>query len=95
MKMSQPRNFSWFVEGKLAGMGCPRDEDIPFLKDQGIKTLVNLTSFSAPNYIKSAEEHELTVHSITIQDFCPPTMEQIQQFISILDNAVADSVRPV
>lgn len=83
--MSRPRNFSWFVEGKIAGMGYPMDSDIPFLAAQGIKTLVSIAG--AQNYRESAAAHGLTVHSIAVQDFCPPTMEQMDDFLKIVDNA--------
>ena len=88
MTQQQPRNFSWFVEGKLAGMGYPTDENMPFLAEQNIKTLVNITRDQY--YLDSAAAHGMTVHSIDVQDFCPPTNEQIEEFLSIADNA--DSV---
>ena len=83
--MSQPRNFSWFVEGKLAAMGYPMNEDLAFLAEQGIKTLIDLTGSCL--YRESAVSHGFTVHSIAIQDFCPPTIEQIEDFLNIVDNA--------
>ena len=90
--MSQPpRNFSWFVARKLAGFGYPTDENIPFLAAQGIKTLVNTTG--THYYEEAATTHGLTVHSIAVQDFCPPTVEQIEEFIRIVDNA--DGVRAI
>ena len=85
--MSGPRNFSWFVEGKLAGMGYPKDEDIPFLAQEGVKTLVNLTAGDSHLYESPARTHGMTVHCINIQDFCPPTMEQIEEFLRIVENA--------
>lgn len=84
--MTQPFNFSWFVEGKLAGMGYPEDTDIPFLADAGIKTLVNIDPY-APDYIEVAEEYDVAVCTIQIYEFCPPSIEQIQQFLKIVDDA--------
>ena len=82
--MTQPFNFSWFVEGKLAGMGYPEDTDIPFLADAGIMTLVNIDPY-APDYIQAAEEYGVVVRTIQIYEFCPPSNEQIQQFLEIVD----------
>lgn len=78
-----PRNFSWFIENKLAGLGYPTNEDMSFLTESGIKTLVNLTA-NSPTYNESATAHGITVHSINIQDFTPPTMSQIDQFLHIV-----------
>jgi len=85
--MTQPRHFSWFVDGKLAGMGYPKDTDIPFLADAGIKTLVNLTETKTPDYFAVAETHKIGVHTVQTQAFCPPSNEQIQQFLKIVDDA--------
>ena len=84
--MDAPRNFSWFVENKLAGMGYPKDEaELAYLAHKaGIKTLVNLTQTS--NYVDQANELGISVHQIVIDDFCPPSLDQIQQFLSIVDN---------
>lgn len=85
--MTQPRNFSWFVEGKLAGMGHPMEDSIPFLADRGIKTLVNITTTGDGYYREAAENHGVSVHCIDVPDFCPPSMEQIEEFLSVVDNA--------
>ena len=92
---SGPRNFSWFVKGKLAGMGYPTSEDVPFLAQLDIRTLVDLTGSypsSSCRYTESARACGLTVHSINIQDFCPPTIEQIQEFLKIQESAENVSV---
>lgn len=83
--MSQPMNFSWFVGGKLAAVGYPMNQDLPFLTEQAIKTLIDLTGSCL--YRESAIAQEFTVHSIAIQDFSPPTIEQIENFLKIVDNA--------
>lgn len=85
--MDAPINFSWFVENRVAGMGYPKDDtELSYLAHKaGIKTLVNLTPTS--NYVAQAEELGIAVHQIAISDFCPPSLAQIQEFISIVDNA--------
>ena len=91
MFQSQPANFSWFVENKLAGMGYPdRGGNISYLAAQGVKTLVNLTEGQC--YSDSPATHGLTVHSIPIPDFHPPTVEQIEDFLRVADNANPKSV---
>ena len=87
METTQPRNFSWFVDGKLAGLAYPRDTDIPFLADAGIKTLINITETGTPDYFAVAEAHGIGAHTIPTQAFCPPSNEHIQQFLKIVGEA--------
>lgn len=84
-EMTQPGNFSWFVEGRLAGMRYPRETDIAFLARHGVKTLVNLTGDDY--YSAVAEAEGIKVHTIYIPDFTPPTLEQIKEFLGIVDAA--------
>ena len=86
-----PKNFSWFVGRKLAGMGCPRNEaQLAYLAQNGIRTLVDLTEMTC--YSEQAENLGITVHQIPIPDYCPPSLIQIQQFMSLLDNTKEVSV---
>ena len=95
--MSRPRNFSWFVEKKVAGLGYPFDsENMTFLAEQGIKTLVNLCESGRPGYAEKAETLGIKLVSIPIVDVTPPTLEQIEEFLQILASAsdVSKSVKP-
>ncbi len=83
---SIPWNFSWFIDGKLAGMAYPRDKHIPFLVASGLQTIINLTPFPA-DYKDVANAHGITVHNIIIEDFRAPTYDQIKEFLDIC-NAV-------
>ena len=57
---------------------------LPIWHTKPAKTLVNLTQTS--NYVDQANELGISVHQIVIDDFCPPSLDQIQQFLSIVDN---------
>ena len=83
-KMTEPRNFSWFVEGKLAGMAYPRETDLAFLAGQGIKTMVNLTPDDY--YSGLAEQHGVQMKTIRVPAFEPPTLEQIREFLELVDS---------
>ena len=67
--------FSWFIEGKLAGMPWPEGDAVQFLADQGIKVLVNLTT-EPTSYKEVAESLGIQCITVDIPDFCPPSMEQ-------------------
>ena len=65
-------------------MAYPDKSDMAFLAGQGIKTLVNLTEYDC--YSRAAEKHGLEMKSIFIPEFEPPTQEQIQEFIEVVDS---------
>ena len=45
----KPTNFSWMIEGLLAGCGFPRQvADLNYLTEKGIKHLVSLTHSNPP-----------------------------------------------
>ena len=61
--MSQPSNFSWFVDNKVAGLAYPYSGDVTFLAEQGVNMLINLCEMP-PGYAEEAEEHDVKVVSI-------------------------------
>ncbi len=81
------RNFSWLIEDEIAGMAKPAssEHDFEFLKDNGIKAIVSLTE----NPLSKAliEEFGFTVKHIPVRDFEPPTLEQIQDFVTFTRKA--------
>uniref|UniRef100_A0A7N4P4H8 Dual specificity phosphatase 23 n=1 Tax=Sarcophilus harrisii TaxID=9305 RepID=A0A7N4P4H8_SARHA len=84
---SQPPNFSWVLPGRLAGLALPRiPAHYQFLWAQGVRHLVSLTE-RGPPYSDTCPG--LRVHRIRVPDFCPPTPEQIDRFVRIVDEANA------
>ncbi|XP_046902945.1 dual specificity protein phosphatase 23b [Hypomesus transpacificus] len=85
MLSSPPSNFSWVEPQKLAGMAFPRmPSDYRYLFDNGIKHLVCLCERKPPHYDTCPG---VTLHHINITDFCPPTPDQIQRFLSIVEES--------
>ncbi|XP_072503460.1 dual specificity protein phosphatase 23 isoform X2 [Notamacropus eugenii] len=84
---SEPPNFSWVLPGRLAGLALPRfPAHYQFLWTQGVRHLVSLTE-RGPPYSDTCPG--LTVHRLRIPDFCPPAPEQIDRFVSLVDEANA------
>jgi atypical dual specificity phosphatase len=80
------RNFGWVIKNKLAGVRGPTgDDDLQFLKNEGISVLVRL-----------AEEHKACVtaeqvtkfgmedHHFPVPDFTPPSETQIEQITKLV-----------
>ncbi len=73
-------NFSWVVEGKLAGMARPGavrtlDEDLASLEAHGIVLLVSLTETPTPAV--DAARYGIEVLHLPVEDFTPPSQEQL------------------
>jgi len=82
-----PHNFSWLINGEIAGMGNPYDlrKDLEFLKDQGITAMVSLTS--TPLESSLIEEFGFDYLHIPIRDFSAPTMKQVDRFVEFARKA--------
>ncbi|TSO25142.1 Dual specificity protein phosphatase 23 [Bagarius yarrelli] len=85
MAAAPPPNFSWVEPRKLAGLGMPRmTAHYQFLLTNGIKHLITLSERKPP-YQDTCPQ--LTMHHIRIHDFCAPTFDQINRFLSIVEEA--------
>lgn len=84
-----PWNFSWIENGKLAVMACPlKGANLRFLIEQGISTLVTLSSEKRP---PARLCDELKYITIFVKDFQAPTMEQIKTFIEICERSILEN----
>jgi atypical dual specificity phosphatase len=78
---NMPKNFSWLVQGEIAGMARPAADvnDYESLKDDGIDAIVSLTEY--PLNKPLIEEFGFEYMHIPIEDLSAPTMEQIEDFV--------------
>lgn len=78
-----PTNFSWFVKDRLAALGLPSTRaDIEFLCSNGVKQLISLTERRP-----SLHGFQLTHVHIPVVDMTPPSIEQVNEFISVVELA--------
>jgi atypical dual specificity phosphatase len=82
--------FSWVEQDTLAAMARPgreRDleEDLAWLHSAGIRVLVSLTEEPVPE--KALEKYGMTGLHLPVEDFTPPTLEQMDRFIGEVDRA--------
>ncbi len=89
------RNFSWLIEGEIAGMAKPASSvyDFEFLKDNGFEAVVSLSEFSLSEVL--IEEFGFTVKHIPVRDFEAPTLEQIEDFVAFAENARSEGKKLV
>ncbi|MCI0406964.1 MAG: dual specificity protein phosphatase family protein [Acidobacteria bacterium] len=80
-------NFSFVIDGKLAGMARPGRskplrEDLIFLKAQGIGAIVSVTERALDEGI--VRNFGLRYLHLPVQDYCAPTIQQIEEFLGFL-----------
>ncbi|KAF7238624.1 Dual specificity protein phosphatase 23, partial [Varanus komodoensis] len=85
MASAVPPNFSWVAPGQLAGLAMPRlPAHYQYMYEHGIRHLVSLTERNPPYHDTCPG---IQRHHLRIADFCPPSPEQIQRFLQIVDEA--------
>lgn len=83
--MVEPPNFSWVAEGRLAGLGMPREPGhYRFLLGRGVKHLVSLSERPPPHHGCCPA---VQLHRFRVPDFTPPTARQIQSFLQLVEEA--------
>ncbi|XP_039751047.1 dual specificity protein phosphatase 23-like [Pararge aegeria] len=81
-----PYNFSWLVENKIAGMGCPQSvANLNYLADVGINHLITLSPEKIPPILECTRKLKWT--EIRFKEFAAPTLRQIIKFIEICERA--------
>lgn len=87
-----PRIADWIVEEKIAAMSMPYHEDLAQLRDGGFGMVVNLTEKPGPTSMVAAAG--LKGAHIPVIDMTAPDMEQVEQFVDIVERSLADG-KPV
>jgi atypical dual specificity phosphatase len=89
----RPTNFSWVIEGKLAGSGLPVTEnEFKWVLDKGIKSIVTVREVPLPSewFDSGAIDY---VH-LRVEDFGAPTIEEIDEAVNFIDKKIRSN-RPV
>ena len=76
----------WIDEPTLLGSSNPSTPDLKRLRAQGFQVLVSLLCEhkQAPNYAH-AKALGYEKHNIPVEDFHPPTVEQLKEFVALLN----------
>ena len=88
--------FSWVIAKQLAAMPVPGgehelDQDLDFLADQRIATLVSLTM--EPMADDELARRGIVGHHIPVEDFTAPSLEQIVEFVELVNDSLASGER--
>jgi atypical dual specificity phosphatase len=89
-------NFSWVIEGKLAGHQAPSSEqDLIWLKQQGISAVLRMAERNRAKVDRlQIEDLGLTDCHEPVTDFTAPTQAQIDRMVTFITNSLAEG-KPV
>ena len=81
----KPTNFSWLIEGKLAGSGIPTSlDEFDWLLNQGVKSIVTMTENALPD----EWTQKIKYLHIPTADFHAPDMEGIDSAVEFIQNQI-------
>jgi len=92
-----PHNFSYVLDGVLAGMECPGRfallrEDLAFLHRRGVRAIVSLTEQPLDSAL--LKEYHFQYLHLPVRDFHAPELSQVRRFMVFLRRAESRG-RPV
>jgi atypical dual specificity phosphatase len=88
--LKQIDNFSWLIDGKLAGMAYPDSAALAALKALGVRALLSLSEQPVP--AEMLARFDLQAAHLPITDFSAPTMSQIEQAIASINHFLAEGL---
>jgi len=81
-------DWDWILEEKLVASERPRPQDLTGIKKHlGIKAIVSLTELPLDRHLVASHGFEY-IH-IPIIDFTAPTQDQIDEYVTFVDNMLA------
>jgi atypical dual specificity phosphatase len=86
VRMKKPRSFSWIERPLLAALAYPEsEEELRWLKGQGIEVLVSLTE--DPPDKREVQAAGLLVYHVPVPDMTAPTQEDLDRCVSAIEKA--------
>ena len=93
MVTDKPTNFSWVIDGMLAGCGLPvTDDEFDWVVAQGIKSVVTVREVALPSDWFNGGDIDY-LH-LAVEDFGAPNLEELVQAVDFIDQQIS-SGRPV
>ena len=91
-------NFSWLIEGELAGSGgLIHHEELVWLREQGVRAIVSLTERSLRRQkmlLHRLDPLGFTYRHIPVVDETAPSQAQVDEFVGFVDEMLGQG-RPV
>lgn len=89
----RPTNFSWLIEGKLAGCGLPVTHDeFEWLVENGVKSIVTAREVPLPS--QWFDGSDIDYLHLEVEDFGAPSIEELDKAVGFIGDEIARG-RPV
>ncbi len=89
----RPTNFSWLIEGKLAGSGLPVTHDeFEWLVENGIKSVVTVREVPLPS--QWFDGSDIDYLHLEVEDFGAPSIEELDKAVGFIGDEISRG-RPV
>jgi atypical dual specificity phosphatase len=89
----RPTNFSWVIEGKLAGCGLPFTQDeFDWLVEQGIRSVITVREVALPS--NWFDGNDVTYLHLMVEDFGAPSIEELDSTVKFIEDQMRND-RPV
>lgn len=83
----RPTNFSWVIEGKLAGCGLPiTQNEFEWLLENGIKSIVTVREVPLPS--EWFADSNIDYMHLQVEDFGAPTIEELDNAINFIEHEI-------
>jgi len=84
----KPTNFSWLIEGKLAGSGIPTSfAEFNWLLDQGVKSIITMTENALPHSWVTNIDY---LH-VPTPDLTAPDMDKIDSAVDFIHEQIKNN----
>ena len=84
----RPTNFSWIIEGKLAGCGLPVTYyEFEWLLQNGIKSIVTVREVPLPSEWFNGSD--IDYMHLQVEDFGAPAIEELDDAINFIDHQIS------
>ena len=96
----RPTNFSWVIDGKLAGSGLPMTySQFYWLIKHGIKTIITVREVPLPSnwFTESTDNtghNNINYLHLRVEDFGAPSIEEIASTVDYIQHQI-DNTKPV
>lgn len=89
----KPTNFSWVIDGKLAGCGLPvTKNEFKWVVDKGIKSIVTVREVPLPH--EWIDGTDIDYLHLRTEDFGAPSIEEMDDAVNFIDREI-HSGKPV
>lgn len=80
---SRPTNFSWIIEGKLAGSGMPvTSSQFLWVVTHGVKSIVTVRELPLPSkWFNDNLVNDIEYFHLNVEDYGAPTLEELDNVV--------------